>query len=258
MIKLLTEVKNIFNELEIPFWLNYGTLLGIYRDNKMVDDDLDLATLHIDKIKENEPKFEERGFSLQFLYNGVLMMKGKEECGIHKYTIDNDIIKNYTATMYTERYFAHKLFRLMRKGKTITTVLHPVFRILGGAFITYLIPKDCVIPLKEIEFEGEKFPIPGNTDKYLEYFYGNKWKTPMPNYPATVSKRNYYGYKGMWKKAVIVCPKCNKLQKIDNPHVRKEINEPFVKVYVVCKCGEVFKENIFVKGTVRKRLLNGF
>jgi len=258
VIELLTEVKNIFNELEIPFWLNYGTLLGIYRDNKMVDDDLDLATLHIDKIKENKSKFEEYGFNLQFLYNGVLITRRKEECGIHKYTIDGNVIKNYTATMYTEKYFAHKLFRFMRRKKSLTTLLHPAFRVLGGTFVTYLIPKDYVLPLKEIEFEGKKFTIPNKIEKYLEYFYGNKWKTPLPDYPSTVSKTNFRSYKGMWGKASVVCPRCGMLQVVDNPHVRKEFHDPFIKVYITCKCGEVFKEDIFVKGTIRKRILDGF
>lgn len=258
MIELLIEIKDIFNKLEIPFWLNYGTLLGIYRDNKMVDDDLDLATLYIDKIKENESKFNEYGFDLQFLYNGVLMTRGKEECGFQEYTIENDTIKNYTATMYTERYFAHKLFRLMRRKKAATFALHPLFRVLGGTFVTYLISKDYVLPLKEIEFEGEKFPIPNNPDEYLKYFYGNKWKTPMADYSSTVSRKNYYSYKGSWNEATVVCPRCNKLQKIDSPHVRKEIGDPFVKVYIACECGEVFKEDIFVKGTIRKRMLDGF
>lgn len=41
-IKDLKLIKRILDKLKVPFFLNFGTLLGIYRDGKILPDDKDI------------------------------------------------------------------------------------------------------------------------------------------------------------------------------------------------------------------------
>ncbi|ENQ1016857.1 LicD family protein [Proteus mirabilis] len=46
----------------------------------------------------------------------------------------------------------------------------------------YKFPKNIIFPLKEIVFEGKKYPCPNKTKEYLILLYGNNFMTP-PNNP---------------------------------------------------------------------------
>ena len=86
--EVLKKIKDIFEELNIEWFLVYGTLLGAYRDKNFIshDVDIDIGVFFEDYSNEIEKKFIEKGFEKKhtivvddgkfaieetFIYNGV-------------------------------------------------------------------------------------------------------------------------------------------------------------------------------------------
>lgn len=64
--KNLRDVKAVFDRSGIRFWLDYGTLLGAFRERRMIewDSDIDLGTMsdNWDRILHIIPQLQDRGF----------------------------------------------------------------------------------------------------------------------------------------------------------------------------------------------------
>lgn len=259
ILKNLVRIVQILKRYEIKYWLNYGTLLSIYKNEELLDNDVDLATLDLDKIRRIKRIFEDEGYKFSSSHNSIALKKNDLTFGIHDYQEDKHVIKNVTSTLYTDRFFAKKFFYLIRKTKRRYSVFYPFFRLLGGFGVVYLIPKKYVLPLKELNYKGCKFNVPKNTEKYLEYFYGTTWILTLTeeDFPKFVERNNFEKFKGRWNSSVVVCPKCKKMRIIRLPHkLSGNENKIFIKTKTKCSCGNVFKDNIFIKGTVQRRLFS--
>ncbi len=148
---VLKEVKQIFDNLGVVFFLRQGTCLGAIRDHGFIpwDDDLDLGSvigLHgfseksVDRVVA---AFRENGFFArvehhdQYIY--VSMIKSAVRTDWMCYPIIDDSIFHY-----------------------------PGIRI----------PVRLLTNLKEIEFVEEKFYVPNPPDEYLRLKYGKEWTIP--------------------------------------------------------------------------------
>ena len=78
-INVLSEIKDICDQLGIEFWLESGTLLGAYREGRFLtwDSDIDLGTSDI-KLKELpliSAEFSRKGFASYYSqYNNILAL----------------------------------------------------------------------------------------------------------------------------------------------------------------------------------------
>lgn len=78
-ISVLSEIKDICDQLGIEFWLESGTLLGAYREGRFLtwDSDIDLGTSDV-KLKELpsiSAEFSRKGFASYYSqYNNVLAL----------------------------------------------------------------------------------------------------------------------------------------------------------------------------------------
>lgn len=174
-LELLFLVDDLLTEASIPYWLNYGTLLGAYRDDDFIphDYDLDIGLMmeyyqrvkdimiekglnlvfeaHMggswDKPDVVEYRFEYLGTFIDFNYYTT-----KEGGMVHTY--DFVLLKDYN---YKEN-----------KGKRNPILVEGVTSPLAG--------------LKRIVFKGRSFNIPSNTEDYLVANYGPSWRVPVKDF----------------------------------------------------------------------------
>ena len=167
---ILFKVDEILTQKSLQYWLNYGTLLGAYRDHDFISHDYDLDIgmwwKDFEGIKD---LFLDNGFNLvvefhfgnwddperveyRFEYAGAFI-------DVDFYIID----ENKMAQTYNP---------LFKDGWDYTkeTERHPII----CEIIT-----NPIRGLSQIDFVGRKFWVPSNTEEYIEYNYGKDWKTPL-------------------------------------------------------------------------------
>ena len=148
---LLTEAKQIMDQLGVPFFLRQGTCLGAIRDGAIIpwDDDVDLGSLFgthgvtEEMIQTVGSAFEDRGFFTK---------------------IDRDDDQTTVAMM-----------------KSSTRIDWACYWVVDDSIIHYpgvRIPARLFVQLKEIDFIGAKFLVPNPPDEYLRFKYGPDWATP--------------------------------------------------------------------------------
>jgi len=162
---VLKEAKKLLDELEIPFCLFLGTVLGAYRDKTFCPgdiDDMDLAIdiKYYDRIEEIKEKFSEW-----------------DNCGDW---IDKDGISPEVAFKkdWVNPYYSKvDLFFISEVDGKSAWRFYPQHNTVGC--VTKLIDKKHLEKFDKIEFFGEEFNIPSNIEEYLETNYGKDWKKPL-------------------------------------------------------------------------------
>jgi hypothetical protein len=77
------------------------------------------------------------------------------------------------------KFLGHCLSLLSPKSrKTLSDVLWSVLWRTCSRFGQIVVPKHFFEKLGTIEFYGMPFNIPSDVEDYLEYHYGENWKTP--------------------------------------------------------------------------------
>lgn len=158
-IKILSMVSDIFKELDIPFFLSSGSLLGYYREGKFLehDYDIDIGIFQKDYTPKIIKKLKKKGFiyyrkfgnykdglELSFhLPNCSIGWKAKIDIFLHYTEDDNKSI--YWISYYRKKRLKYKV----------------------SAF-----------DLKKINFMGVDVWIPYPTERYLVEHYGSDWTIP--------------------------------------------------------------------------------
>jgi hypothetical protein len=158
--EILKEVKRIFDEQGIVFWLGSGTCLGRIRENRFIpwDDEMDTASvigmhgLDEETVYRIASVFKENGFYPRVRSNPRYMHVG--------------LIKDGIRTDWT----CHRI-------------------VDGGAieFPGVKLPLHIFTHPKEIEFLGKNFLVPNPPEEYLRLKYGPEWRTPKgPGFESDV------------------------------------------------------------------------
>lgn len=141
------------------FWITSGNLLGIYRDNKLIDHDtdIDVCMLFSDQEQDLNDKIADIVSKLSRIGFALIRTVVWEDKPMQIAFIDmvNDVIfdiyffyeKGDTAYNYNTEGYIHK-------------------------------PMKFLMELGCINFEGELFPCPNHLEDYLVWRFGENWKTP--------------------------------------------------------------------------------
>lgn len=157
---------NILNSIGVPYCLNFGTLLGAYRDHKLIphDSDLDITVLHPADVKKIEKAFINEGFHLA----SKIVTLGQVQTLV--FTTKNETI--FDISFFEEidgyRYCFHDEDGYWK---------------IPSKFLENFIP---------YEMSGDIFYIPQKAEELLAYTYGENWKTPKNN-KSKEWRDDYYG-----------------------------------------------------------------
>jgi choline kinase/phosphorylcholine metabolism protein LicD len=149
-LQLLSEIKEIFDSNNIPFFFCFGLALGAIREKAFIpwDSDMDIGCYLEDRDKI-------------LIAEKELLKKG---C----------FIPNYTNYFYDRWYIkGGERIELHFFEKIDKERVYDIYR-CGFRF-----PSSMIENLTDIEFYGKKYKIPSNTSNFLELSYGKDWRIPQ-------------------------------------------------------------------------------
>lgn len=162
----LREIASIFNEANIPWWVDCGTLLGVYRYGGVIpwDGDIDLSILVSDfenakaALNQLDPKKyivqDWSGRDYPNTYFKVYVRESGDLIDIDTYAIDAEKKELSCIFSMEKNIFCFEWWKI-REGK----FKNPI------AF-------DDMFPLKKGWFDGIEVSLPQNPKKFLQRYYG--------------------------------------------------------------------------------------
>lgn len=165
----LLDIKKILDELEVPFFLTHGALLGAYRENDFIkhDDDIDLDIFE-EIFLPNYDAICEKLINDGFVVRGrSLDHKGNPGEKINLYRYGEKI--NIRA-IYIDPDFEQGQYRL-------TNVFQYPIRFHENP--------------DTIDFKGATFITPGPIEEFIEFCFGEDWRIPV----RKTKKEKHAGFK---------------------------------------------------------------
>lgn len=165
---LLEQFSLALNQEEIPFWLEFGTLLGYYREHDFIKHDCDLDFgAYLNDAQKVRKALEDVGFKriVQFRSSDG----GFEECyKLNHTTLDVFYFRSEGGNLYCNTFSPchHTLKDKLSRKK-------PCF------------VKKVYIPnngFKSTEYKGCRIYVPCDIKKHLENHYGKDFMTPNPQF----------------------------------------------------------------------------
>lgn len=174
-LELACILREILNEMKIKWYIENGTLLGAYRNNKFIphDDDFDIALLY-----DKDPILQ--------LKNDIIEIKKKLP---NKY--DVRLVTSYSdkIEVFEPAYGKYILIgeRYNKADFHHVTVDLQAYKLEDSYYISLYKGidikhhKNDIISFKTLELEKEFFPVPNNTEKILKNTYGSIDKNAIYN-----------------------------------------------------------------------------
>lgn len=175
-LRMLEQVTSIFEEADIKYSVTAGTLLGIVRENRLLpwDRDLDLRIFYQDseKIIRSISKIRKAGYKVRIRY------QEKDDSPLKKG--DVRILKIYSR----KKHFLKG--DVMMDCFIATKEDNRYVWSCGGdrKYTKKAVPAHFYDNLEKVKFEGKEYFLPVESEKYLEYRYGD-WKTPQKKWRFT-------------------------------------------------------------------------
>ena len=155
----LAVLSTVFEQLQVRWSLQGGSVLGSYRDGGFLpqESDVDLVILAEDWSREVEQAVQELGFRT-WIHHQNTEDNGLHVCwqrGDHPWIFD--VYPTYQGTFWGTR--------LRYNG--------------GDRYWRYYFPPEFLEETRQEEFLGVSVRIPADTDGYLRWLYGDDYRTPI-------------------------------------------------------------------------------
>jgi hypothetical protein len=176
--KVILKVKRVLESLSVPYWLDYGTLLGAVREQGFIghDLDIDIGIMSQSVSPALESEMMAQGFSKIAEY----------KLGNSKRTVEHTYLMDYVSLdfffydqtgSHIKGYYFHSEYPFdlaMEKNGGIDTI-EVLFPYSGIGHIPFL---------------GEVFPVPRDYHKYLSSHYGPDYLEPDTDWDYIRSPHN--------------------------------------------------------------------
>ena len=161
--EILNDATMVLKELGVISWLTDGTLLGYKRDATFIshDPDIDIGVWISDWKNEILPAMIKQDFELIHVLG----------------TVDNGL--EYSFQKNGVRF---DIFFFYKHEETVSYACY-----MDGIQLKFEYPLFDLIP---VDFLGQTFNIPDNTDQYIEIRYGTNWHIPDPVWHWAYSPKN--------------------------------------------------------------------
>jgi phosphorylcholine metabolism protein LicD len=170
-LEALIQADKAFKTMDAWFFLDFGTLLGAYRNKDFIpyDNDLDVAILYESKSQDMKNVLQQYGF--KFENSQVVKDSNKTVVETYYYKgvcLDFFIYYKKGAEIYAYLPQAHETKDSKKANMTngFPVIIH---RIEGTEF-------------SKMKFLGHYFYVPDNTSQWLESIYGKSYMTPVENF----------------------------------------------------------------------------
>ncbi len=169
-VELLQKYSRALNDAGVVFWLEFGTLLGYYREGDFIAHDCDMDTgTYLENAERVYKALTAAGFELVREYH-VTDDGGLEQCYQYMHT---------TIDVFYFRKEGDKLY---------CNSFYPMLNMSRRKYRN----KKCPFQVKKIEvpdtgyekatFKGCEVYVPKDCERYLITHYGPSYRTPNPNY----------------------------------------------------------------------------
>ncbi len=168
----LEQLDHAFVEIGIPYWLDFGTLLGAVRDHGFIEHDLDIdvGLFLDDRTEKIRDILAQYGF---ILHRQIAIDQGKygleETYNYHGVSIDLYYYKKENDIIITHGF-------TKKDGLSWEKTLVEY----GGYMI-----REIYLPysgLDKINFLGKQYPVPQDSHHYLKSFYGENYMIKNSNW----------------------------------------------------------------------------
>lgn len=166
-LDILIRVKEVLDELKIPFFLSSGTCLGYYRNGRFIhyDYDIDIGIFHENYTPKIIDKLTEKGLNLYRVWGTIdggyelsfrlpetaLGRRAKVDIFLHYKEKDKICWHSYITKI---RKIRNRKYKFNKK-------------------ISYCVPK---FKVRQTNFMGTRVGVPDSTEDYLINHYGDNWK----------------------------------------------------------------------------------
>lgn len=184
-LKNLNELITIFKKNKARFWIDCGTLLGIYRDKDIIngDSDCDVGIFAEDVTLELLNDLKDRLIAVSGMFYSTTDLEG------HLNTDEFVKAKNLKFVMLEDGK------KQMFKGVDVSCDIflyfpHEDYHMFkyGGREQYIRTKSEYVTKLDDMQFKGLRIKIPSDIEKYLEQLYGKEWSTPDSSFDYNKNK----------------------------------------------------------------------
>jgi len=154
--KFLLEVKEVLDKAKVPFWIDFGTLLGFYRQGDFLETDPDMD---IGVKREDQDKVKNVVSELEKIGKVITRVDRADKYYLAGYKV------------YRDDFWLDIAFFWNCDGKWILPISEwPKVMVFKEEYYNNLV---------DIEIKGVKFKMPEKIEEYMVLHYGEDWRRPF-------------------------------------------------------------------------------